>query len=183
MTDAVGTAINDLWKNVDIRVRLREILVSWLTAEDQALRETAANAFLHLAAEGDLDRQPIILRELGDSNSDLAVLGWRAALETEEPNQITDSAFILWLDTAAAQRASIEVIMTTLVRTVHDTPTNIRRGQRYLNIVRLSERWVLQSTVLNDQERKRLRRQFEDRVQEADPRRYSMTGEDGTSIA
>jgi hypothetical protein len=183
VTDAVGTAINDLWKNVDIRVRLREILVSWLTAEDQVLRETAANAFLHLAAERDLNRQPIILHELSDANSDLAVVGWRAALETEEPNQTTDGAFILWLDTAATQSDSTEVIMTTLVRAVHDTPTNIRRGQRYLNLVRLSERWVLQSAVLNDQERKKLRRQFESRVQEADPRRYSVTGEDGTSIA
>ena len=88
-----------------------------------------------------------------------------------------------WLDTAATSEIWIEPVTTALVSAVHDTPTGHLRGQRFLNLVRLAEGWMIQSDVLDDQERKKFRRELEYRTQKADPHRPGMQQEDGLASA
>jgi hypothetical protein len=181
--DAVGEAITALWDNREFRPRLSSILISWLDAEQEPLRQAAASAFLHLALQRDSAGHPILVRELQPSVPDWAIRGWRAALEARGPSPTAYQAFMAWLDTAATQDTSMEPVFATLVSAVHDTPTDDLRGQRFLNLGRLGERWVLQSDVLNEQERNTIRHELENRTQLADPHRALMREENGPSGA
>ena len=183
VADAVGEAIHDLWSNVDIRDRLRGTLISWLRSDQESLQQAAMNAFLYLALQQDSTGQPILLSEQPASAPDWVIRGWRTVLETDEPTSLARRAFMAWLDTAATRETEIEPVTAILVSAVHDPPTDHLRGQRFLNLVRLAECWTIQSDVLDDQERKKFRRELEHRAQQADPHRPSMQQEDGPAGA
>jgi hypothetical protein len=70
-----------------------------------------------------------------------------------------------------------------MVSAVHDTPTDHLRGQRFLNLVRLAEHWTLQSDVLDNQERDKIRHELLRRTQQADPHQSGMQEEDGSTGA
>jgi hypothetical protein len=183
VADAVGKAIHDLWSNDDIRDRLRDTLISWFDSEQEPLQRSAVSAFLSLALLQDGNGQPVLLNEPQASAPDWVIRGWRTALEADEPTPLARQAFMAWLDTAATREASIEPVTAVLVSAVHDTPTDHLRGQRFLNLVRLAECWTIQSEILDDQERKKFRRELERRTQQADPHQSGMQQEDGPARA
>jgi hypothetical protein len=141
------------------------------------------SAFLHLALQQDGNGQPILLSGPQASTPDWIIRGWRTVLEADEPTPLARRAFMAWLDTAATQDASTEPVTAALVSAVHNTPTDHLRGQRFLNLVRLAECWTIQSEILDDQERKKFRRELERRTQQADPHRPGMQQEDGPAGA
>ena len=183
VADAVGEAINDLWSNVDIRDRLRGTLIVWFGSDQEPLQRAAVSAFLYLALQQDGNGQPILLSEPEASAPEWVIRGWRTVLEADEPTLLARQAFMTWLDTAATRENWTEPVTAALVSAVHDTPTDHLRGQRFLNLVRLAECWTIQSDVLDDQERKKCRRELEHRTQKADPHRPGMQQEDGPAGA
>lgn len=181
--DAVGEAIHDLWSNADLRDRLRGTLIAWFGSDQEALQQAATSAFLYLALRQDGNGQPILLGKPNASGPDWVIRGWRTVLEADEPTSLARRALMAWLDTAATRETWTEPVTAALVSAVHDTPTDHLRGQRFLNLVRLAEGWTIQSDVLNDQERKKFRRELEHRTQQADPHRPGIRHEDGPAGA
>jgi hypothetical protein len=183
VADAVGEAIHDLWSNADLRDRLRATLIAWFSGDQETLQQAATSAFLYLALQQDGNGQPILLGEPNASTPEWVIRGWRTVLEADEPAPLARRSFMAWLDTAATRETWTEPVTVALVSAVHDTPTAHLRGQRFLNLVRLAEGWTIQSDVLNDQERKKFRRELEHRTQQADPHRPAMRHEDGPAGA
>lgn len=183
VADAVGEAIHDLWSNADMHDRLRGTLIEWFGSDQESLQQAATSAFLYLALQQDGHGQPVLLSEPQAAAPDWVIRGWRTVLEADEPTSLARPAFMAWLDTAATRETWTELVTTTLVSAVHDTPNDHLRGQRFLNLVRLAECWTIQSDVLNDQERKKFRRELENCTQQADPHRPGMRQEDGPAGA
>jgi hypothetical protein len=183
VADAVGEAIHDLWSNADMHDRLRGTLIEWFGSDQESLQQAATSAFLYLALQQDAHGQPGLLSEPQAAAPAWVIRGWRTVLEADEPTSLARRAFMAWLDTAATRETWTEPVTTTLVSAVHDTPNDHLRGQRFLNLVRLAECWTIQSDVLNDQERKKFRRELENRTQHADPHRPRIRHEDGPAGA
>jgi hypothetical protein len=179
--EAVGEAVHDLWVDEEFRSTLSDTLTSWFEAEQEQLRRAATSAFLQLASQRNSEDDLILLPEL--RASDWITRGWRAVLEERQPGQLAHQAFEIWLDTAATAAPSTSPIFDTLANAVHDTPGDDLRGRRHLNLVRLGERWVLQSNVLDEQERSRIRYELEGRTQFKDPHRPTSPAEEESPVA
>lgn len=180
VADAVGEAIYGLWDNAEFRPRLRDTLILWLNSQTKMLRKAAGRTFLHLALQKSAEGLPTLSLGLQEPDRDWMVLGWRLALEAPEPSPLAYQAFEVWLNAAANGDGWMkDVVIAALVRAVHDTPTDDLRGQRHLNLVRLGERWVTQSAVLDESTRNRLRHELEHRTQLADPHRSVLREKDG----
>jgi hypothetical protein len=171
VAEAVGRAIDALWSDDDLRPRLHTTVVAWFASTQEPLRQAAANAFLNLALQR-ADGLPVLLREPGTPAAPWVIVGWRASLEADEPSALVHRAAYTWLDAAAgADQETRDQIMAVLVNAVHDTPTDDLRGQRFLNLVRLGEHWMLKGSALDQGARGQLRSVLQLRAQQADPHR------------
>lgn len=173
---AVGDAINALWEETELRPRLRATLTTWLDSPKPALRQAAANTFLHLARNlDDVTGMPSILPTGGGEAPGWVIDGWRRALEEPEPTRLAFEVGTAWLD-AVADLGPDNQVTRVLVRAVHDTPGHHLRGMRFLNAFRVAERWHLFGRTLDEPARNRLRGILVSQVEAADPRASSATG-------
>ncbi|WP_371537730.1 hypothetical protein OG217_22810 [Streptomyces sp. NBC_01023] len=173
VADAVGEAINALWSDDELGTQVHSTLNSWFDSDQETLQRTASSAFMHLALRRDLGGEPTLLAGPHGETPDWVVRGWRTALEAAEPGLLARRACIAWLDAAATQKSNTAPIITVLVRAVHETPTDHLRGQRFLNLVRLAEYWLLQGEALDAEARNVFRAELLRRTQLADPRQPS----------
>ncbi len=174
---AVGKAINSLWSNDELHPKLHSLLTTWFASTDQSLRSAAASAFMNLTLQCDENGRPTLLGEADGPPPGWVIDGWRTALEAQSPTPLARQACIAWLDAAAAHGQVAEPVMTTLVRAVHDVPSHDLRGQRFLNLVRLAEQWILRSTALDEEGRERFRTDLVRRAELADPLRLRPQGD------
>jgi hypothetical protein len=179
--EAVGDAMSGLWANGEYRSGLRSTLASWFGTEQEQLRRASASAFLQLALQRDAGDNLTLHDELGAS--DWVMRGWRAVLEEHEPGPLAYEAFMAWMDNAATSGNSREQIFITLVSAVHETSKDDHRGLRYLNLGRLGHHWVLQGSVLESQERNKIRYELDRRAQLVDPRRPVTHGDEDSPVA
>jgi len=171
VAEAVGAAIDALWSDNDLRDRLHATVISWFESDQEPLHQAASSAFLNLAQQHG-GGQPLLLREPGTPAADWVIAGWRTVLEIDEPSPLTHRAAYAWLDAAATlDRSTSDRILSALVKAVHDTPIDYLRGQRFLNLVRLSEHWMLKGEALDENGRNELRSDLMLRTQLADPHR------------
>ncbi|WP_138906071.1 hypothetical protein [Streptomyces chryseus] len=171
VADAVGAAIDALWSDDDLRTRLRSTLTSWFDSDQAALQQTAGSAFMYLALQRDQSGEPALLGEPQAAVPDWVIRGWRTVLEAAELSLLARRACAAWLDAAATREGGAERITTTLVRAVHETPTDHLRGQRFLNLVRLAEHWMLQGGAQDAERRNQFRAELLRRTQLEDPHR------------
>ncbi|MFC4508524.1 MULTISPECIES: hypothetical protein [Streptomyces] len=171
VADAVGEAINHLWSDDELRSKLHTTLTSWFRSDQETLRRAAASAFLNLTLHLDDSGRPSLLGDDSAPVPNWVIDGWRTVLEANDPSPLARRSCIAWLDSAAIHQLAAERILTTLVLAVHDTPTGDLRGQRFLNLVRLAERWMLQGRALDEDGRNTLRADLLRRTQLADPHR------------
>ncbi|MER5991534.1 hypothetical protein [Streptomyces viridosporus] len=179
VADAVGEALNTLFSSEKLRPQVRQTLDSWFTSNDRALQHAAASAFVHLAAQRDPAGTPSLLPASDAAAAPWVVRGWRTALETEKPSSAAHDACAVWLDAATTRPDTTEHILSTLVRSVHDTTDPLLRGQRFLNLVRMAERWLIQggdTTGLPDRER--VHSALMRRTKHADPHHKQGSEED-----
>ncbi|MEU8975630.1 hypothetical protein AB0D11_41620 [Streptomyces monashensis] len=169
--DTVGEAINALWSNDELRPQVRDTLDQWFTSDHTMLQRSASSAFMYLTLQQDQAGAPALLGTCPSTPPDWVIRGWRTALESDEPTLLARRASAVWLDAAASRPDTTEQITTTLVRAVHDTPSDHLRGQRFLNLVRLAERWLVQTEPADQERRNRFHTQLMHRAQLADPRR------------
>ena len=94
---------------------------------------------------------------------------WRVVLEADKLSPLGGQAFMAWMDTAVLQEALMELAISTLVRAVHDTPSDYGRGLRLLNLGRLTEQWRLQGGTVDDHARAEISQELQHRIQLADP--------------
>lgn len=97
------------------------------------------------------------------------IRGWRTALESEEPTSLTRRACAAWLDSAVAHPDAADLISSTMVRAVHETPSDHLRGLRFLNLVRLAEHWVSEEAAPDKEDRHRFHATLMRSVRDADP--------------
>ncbi|WP_330288705.1 hypothetical protein [Streptomyces sp. NBC_00576] len=176
VADAVGEAVNHLWSDDELRPRLHATLTSWFGSDQETLRRAAASAFLNLTLQLDKNGRPSLLGDGSAPVPDWVVDGWRTVLEADDPSPLARRACIVWLDSAATRGPVAERVLTTLVCAVHDSPTDDLRGQRFLNLVRLAEHWMLQGHALDAGGRNELRTDLLRRTQLADPHRPRPQG-------
>ncbi|MEV6821470.1 hypothetical protein AB0M72_22230 [Nocardiopsis dassonvillei] len=169
VSEAVVEAIDVLWNDADLRPRLHRTLISWFNDEQETPRQSAVSAFLHLARQGDDEKQLVLLRELEATNGDWVIRGWRTVLEADEPTDLARQACSVWLDVAALHEGAREQIITVLVRAVHDTPSDRLRGRRFLNLGRLADHWLSHGQVLDKEARSAYRKKLIDCTEAADP--------------
>ncbi|QBJ91007.1 hypothetical protein D0Z67_12300 [Streptomyces seoulensis] len=168
VAEAVGAAIDALWGDDDLHPQLRETLNTWFDSEHKGQQQAAASAFMYLALQQDELGAPALLTGPG-TVPDWVIRGWRTALEAEEPTSLARQACAAWLDASATRPSASDRIFSTLVRAVHDTPTDHLRGLRFLNMVRLAEHWLTQGTAPDQEDRNRLRAALMQSVRHADP--------------
>ncbi|ASQ96488.1 hypothetical protein [Streptomyces sp. 11-1-2] len=171
VAEAVGEAINHLWGDDQLRPKLLPILTGWFGSGQESLRKAAGSAFMNLALQLDNSGQPTLLGTSGTPVADWVLGGWRAVLEADEPSNLARRACTVWLDAAAVHNHATERTLDTLVRAVHETATVDLRGQRFLNLVRLAEHWMLQGGALDEEGRNEIRADLMRRTSLADPHR------------
>ncbi|MCZ0975591.1 hypothetical protein O1L55_38880 [Streptomyces albulus] len=142
VAEAVGAAVDALWGADDLRPLLRKTLNTWFASDQKGQRQAAASAFMYLALQRDDTGSPVLLSGSEGTVPDWVIRGWRTALESEEPTSLARRACAAWLDAAVAHPYTADLISSTMVRAVHETPSDHLRGLRFLNLVRLAERWV-----------------------------------------
>ncbi|MFB6753575.1 hypothetical protein ACFCX6_21955 [Streptomyces sp. NPDC056353] len=120
VADAVGAAIEALWRSDDLRPQLRARLDEWFASDHERLQHSAASAFLHLALQRDPSGALILLDASRETDHQWVIRGWRGALESDQPSPLTLRAGAAWLDAAASHPETKEQVTTTLVRAVHD---------------------------------------------------------------
>ncbi|MEU3620409.1 hypothetical protein ABZ725_50340 [Streptomyces sp. NPDC006872] len=171
VAEAVGEAIDVLWSNDKLRPQVRETLGLWFASDNQGLQHSASSAFLHLALQKDPSGAPALLAADETAVPDWVVRGWRTALESDQPSPLAHRASSAWLDTAASLPDTTEQITTTLARAVHDTAGDRLRGLRFLNLVRLAERWLIQTQPSRQEHCNKIHTVLMQQTQSADPRR------------
>jgi hypothetical protein len=179
VAEAVGEAINDLWSDNKLRPLLSDTLISWFDSDQEVMKQAAVSTFLHLARRG----LPTLLDEPAIGVPEWVVRGWRVVLEADKLSPLGGQAFMAWMDTAVLQEVWMELAISTLVRAVHDTPSDYRRGLRLLNLGRLTEQWRLQGGTVVDQVRAEISQELQHRIQLADPHRLRLLGQDGPTGA
>lgn len=179
VAEAVGEAIKDLWSDNKLRPLLSGTLISWFDSDQEAMKQAAVSTFLHLARRG----LPTLLDEPAIGVPEWVVRGWRVVLEADKLSPLGGQAFMAWMDTAVLQEALMELAISTLVRAVHDTPSDYRRGLRLLNLGRLTEQWRLQGGTVDDHARAEISQELQHRIQLADPHRIRLLGQDGPTGA
>ncbi|MDP9612842.1 hypothetical protein [Streptomyces demainii] len=177
VTEAVGAAVDTLWADDDLRPQVRGVLNSWFASGQKGQRQSAASAFMHLALQRDDSGGPSLLSDPEGTVADWVIRGWRTALEADEPTVVARRACTAWLDAAAVRGKVSGRICSTLVRAVHDTPTDHLRGVRFLNFVRLAEHWLARGEALDHEGRNQFRAVLMRSVQHADPHRPRAQGE------
>ncbi|MFE4589003.1 hypothetical protein [Streptomyces laurentii] len=81
VADAVGTALNALWAEDELRPQVRDTLDSWFASDHHGLRRSATSAFMNLALQRDDSGQPALLSApKGEVVPEWAIRGWRTAL-------------------------------------------------------------------------------------------------------
>ncbi|MER6389745.1 hypothetical protein ABT236_14855 [Streptomyces sp. NPDC001523] len=172
VAEAVGTALNALWEEDELRPQVRKTLDSWFASDQNSLQRSAASAFMNLALQHDDFGQPALLSTPeGGVVPDWVIRGWRTALEAEEPTALGRRACAVWLDAAAATGDdAADRIAATLVSAVHETYGDHLRGRRVLNLYRLAEHWLIRGEALDWEGRSRFRAALVRSVEAADPR-------------
>ncbi|OKI98965.1 hypothetical protein AMK18_23815 [Streptomyces sp. CB01249] len=171
VADAVGAAVDGLWVDDGLRSLLRKTLNTWFASDHKGQQQAAGSAFLYLALQRDDTGWLVLLSSSEDSIPDWVIRGWRIALEAEEPTSLTRRACAAWLDAAVAHPGAADLIVSTMVRAVHDSPRDYLRGLRFLNLVRLAEHWVSEEDAPNREARHRSHATLMRSVREADPHR------------
>ncbi|MEU7405165.1 hypothetical protein [Streptomyces sp. NPDC044948] len=179
VADAVADALNTLFSSEKLRPQVRQTLDSWFTSTDQALQFAAASAFVHLAAQRDPAGLPALLHASDAEAAPWVIRGWRTTLEVEKPSPAAHHACAVWLD-AATTPDTTERILSTLVRSVHDVAGHDLRGQRYLNLVRMAERWLIRDGTTGRNDREHIHTMLMHRTMQADPH-HSQHDREGAS--
>ncbi|WP_285570273.1 hypothetical protein [Streptomyces sp. RTGN2] len=171
VAEAVGAAVDALWADDSLRPLLRRTLNTWFASDQKGQQEAAASAFMHLALQQGDTGSPILLSGSEDTIPEWVICGWRTALESEEPTSLTRRAGAAWLDAAVAQPETADLISSTMVRAVHETPSDHQRGLRFLNLVRIAEHWVSDEKTPDEEDRHRFHATLMRSVSDADPHR------------
>lgn len=178
VAEAVGESIKNLWNNPNLHDSLRDTLISWFDEDQEAKRRAAVGTFLQLASGS----TSTLIEERTNDIPDWVIRGWQVVLEADKLGPIHGTAFRAWLDSAASDTVLLDAAITTLVKAVHDSPTDHRRALRLLNLGRLEGQWRLDS-VLGSQLRAEVSQELQRRLQLADPRRLIHSGEGGPAGA
>lgn len=181
VADAVGEALNTLFSSEKLRPQVRQTLDSWFTSTDQALQHAAASAFVHLAAQRDPAGLPALLHTSDAEAAPWVVRGWRTTLEAEKPSPAAHHACAVWLDAATTRPDTTERILSTLIRSVHGVTGHDLRGQRYLNLVRMAERWLIRNDTTHHHDREHIHTMLMHRTKQADPHYSQHDREDAST--
>ena len=146
----VGEAINNLWGNSELHLQAALTAHHLVHQHGAVLAQHGRSAFMNLTLQLDesgVDRRCSAVRtrrlRLGRRRT--------TAMEAPSPTALTRRAWLRLARSAATDLQATDRIMTVLVRAVHDHPTHDLRGQRFLNLVRLAEHWLFQSTALDEE--------------------------------
>lgn len=181
VAEAVGEALNTLFSSEQLRPQVHQTLDAWFTSNDRALQHAAGSAFVHLAAQQDPAGLPALLHTSDTETAPWVLRGWRTALEAERPSPAAHRACAAWLDAATTHTNATEPVLSTLVRSVHGTTSPLLRGQRYLNLVRMAERWLIQDGTTPLSEREHIHTMLMRRAQQADPYHSRTDREDAAT--